>query len=302
VTDSLPAYRVKARNVSSSGENAIHDDDTARRYGFRGALVPGVMVYAYMTQPLVAAFGAAWLTRGTASVRFVKPVLDGEEVVVRGVVTARHATGVSLTLSAGTAATEECATLTATIPAGRPTPVNLGMYPAAALPDPRPAATRAHLSSLETLGTPQAHYDATRAAEYLAKVDDPLAAYRGAEGVVHPGFYLEQANRALDRNVKMGPWIHVGSVVRHLAGARVGDRLATRGKVRSVFEKKGREFVELDLVIVAGETARPIAHILHTAIYHLVGPDMAPQTPQRSSRPGVAVPRLDDPPRSSPPA
>ena len=91
----------------------------------------------------------------------------------------------------------------------------------------------------------------------------------GAGGVVHPGFYLEQANRALDRNVRMGPWIHAGSVVRHLGGARVGDRLAARGKIRSLFEKKQREFVEIDLVIVAGEAARPIAHVLHTAIYRL---------------------------------
>jgi hypothetical protein len=71
----------------------------------------------------------------------------------------------------------------------------------------------------------------------------------------------------------------VGSVIRHLGGARVGERLATRGRVRSVFEKKGREFVELDLVIVAGDRPRPVAHILHTAIYQLGGPDMAPQTP-----------------------
>ncbi|HEY7520894.1 MAG TPA: MaoC family dehydratase [Methylomirabilota bacterium] len=298
MTELLPAYRVKARNVSSTGENAIHDDDTARRYGFRGALVPGVMIYAYMTQPLAAAFGPAWLTRGTASVRFVKPVYDGEELVVRGTVTARDAAGVSVTLSAGTTGTAECATLAATIPAGRPTPANIAMYPAAALPDPRPAATRAHLAAVGTLGSPQAHYDGARAADYLARVDDALAVYRGADGMVHPGFYLEQANRALDRNVKMGPWIHVGSVVRHLGGARVGERLATRGKVRSVFEKKGREFVELDLVIVAGEAARPVAHVLHTAVYYLGGPDMTPQTPQRSTRSGEAVPRLDDAPKS----
>ena len=268
----MPVYRVKARNVSSTGENAIHDDDTARRYGFRGALVPGVMVYAYMTHPLASAFGAAWLTRGTASVRFVKPVLDGEEMVVRGTVTARDATGVRVMLSAGTAAEAECATLSATIPAGRPTPVNVAMYRTASVPDPRPAATREHLSSVGALGTWPAHYDPARATDYLAKIDDPLAVYRGADGVVHPGFFLEQANRALDRNVRMGPWIHVGSVVRHLGGARVGEHLATRGKVRSVFEKKGREFVELDLVIVAGDTARPVAHVLHTAIYQLPTP------------------------------
>jgi len=126
--------------------------------------------------------------------------------------------------------------------------------------------------TLAALGTPEAHYDAARAADYLAKVDDALGLYRGAHGAVHPGFYLDQANRSIDRNVKMGPWIHVGSAVRHLGGARVGDRLATRGKVRSLFEKNGREFVEVDLIIVAGETPRPVAHILHTAIYRLPAP------------------------------
>jgi acyl dehydratase len=269
VTDSLPTYRIKARNTSSTGENAIHDDDTARRYGFRGGLVPGVMVYAYMTHSLVAAFGSAWLTRGTATVRFVKPVFDGEELVVSGRVTTRDASGITATLSAGTASTPECTTLTAAVPAGQPTPVNLALYTAAPLPDPRPAATRQHLTSLERLGTPEADYDAARAADYLAKVDDALPIYRGPSATVHPGFLLEQANRALDRNVKMGPWIHVGSAVRHLGAARLGDHIATRGKVRSVFEKKGREFVELDLVVLAGAPARPIAHVLHTAIYRL---------------------------------
>jgi hypothetical protein len=58
-------------------------------------------------------------------------------------------------------------------------------------------------------------------------------------------------------------------VVRHLGGARIGEHLATRGRVRSLFERKGKEFVEVDLAIVAGARARPVAHVLHTAIYHL---------------------------------
>jgi acyl dehydratase len=112
-------------------------------------------------------------------------------------------------------------------------------------------------------------YDEETAAAWLEKIGDPLPVYRGRNGWVHPAFFLDQANRAVRQNVRMGPWIHVGSVVRHLGGARVGDTLATRGRVRSVFEKKGREFVEVDLVIVAGERPRPVAHILHTAIYRM---------------------------------
>ena len=104
--------------------------------------------------------------------------------------------------------------------------------------------------------------------QFKTRVTDPLPIYRGRDGWVHPAFFLDQANRALRQNVRLGPWIHVGSVIRHLGGARVGDTLATRGRVRSVFEKNGREFVELDLVVVAGER-RPVAHILHTAIYRL---------------------------------
>jgi acyl dehydratase len=272
VSETLPLYRVTANNTST-GENKIHDDATGRRYGFPGALVPGVTVYAYMTQPLAAAFGAAWLGRGTASVRFVKPVLHGEEVTVTGTVTARDARGITATLTACTPRTPQCATLTATIPAGSPTPVNIATYDEAALPEPRPEATREHWASLTRVGTPRAQYDEALAEAYVAKVADTLPLYRGPGAWVHPGFLLEQGNRAIDRNVKMGPWIHVGSAVRHLGGARIGDRLATRGRVRSLFEKKGREFVELDLVIVAGEAARPVAHILHTAIYRLPPPE-----------------------------
>jgi len=265
----LPPYRVKARNTSATSENKIHDDATAQRLGFRGGLVPGVTVYAYLTQPLVAGLGSAWLERGTATVRFTKPVFEGEEVAVTGAVTARDARGASMALTGATTVSPEAATLAATLPAGSPTPANLALYRTAPLPDPRPDATREHLGSLDTLGTPVVTYDAAAAAEWLDKVADPLPLYRGPRAWVHPAFLLHQANKALSLNVRLGPWIHAGSVVRHLGGARVGETLAVRGRVRSLFEKKGKEFVELDLIVVAGDRPRPVAHILHTAIYRL---------------------------------
>jgi acyl dehydratase len=268
MSEPLPEYRVKARNTSSQSENKIHDDATARRYGFRGALVPGVTVYAYLTQPLVAAFGTAWLDRGTASVRFVKPVMDGEEVVVTGAITARDGqAGLAATVRAATAESGECAVASVTLPAGSPTPVNLALYGTAPLPAERPPATREALAAVATLGSPVATYDDAEATAYLDRVADAQLVYRGAGGRVHPAYYLGEANRALSRNVALGPWIHVGSAVRHLGPARVGDTLTTRGKVRSLWEKKGREYVELDLVVLAG--TRAVAHVLHSAIYRL---------------------------------
>jgi hypothetical protein len=52
-------YRVEAFNASKEAENKIHDDTVARRFGFRGGLVPGVDVYAYMTHLPVLRWGRA---------------------------------------------------------------------------------------------------------------------------------------------------------------------------------------------------------------------------------------------------
>jgi acyl dehydratase len=271
VAEPLPEYRVKVRNTSATSENLIHDEETARRYGFPGALVPGVTIYAYLTHPLVEALGPAWLDRGAATVRFARPVLDGEEAAVTGEITERTERGLQATVRITTERSGECAVLTATLPAGLPVAVNLAMYRSAPLPDERPAATREHFAALEALGTPVTTYDEACATGYVERVADSLPAYRGARGRVHPAFYLHEANRALSRNVTMSPWIHAGSVVRHLGAAWIGDTLETRGRVRSLYERKGRGYVEADLVVMAGER-RPIAHILHTAIYRLPPP------------------------------
>ena len=51
VGDRLPTYTVRAHNASIHSENKIHEDTVAKQYGFRGGLVPGVTVHAYMTRP-----------------------------------------------------------------------------------------------------------------------------------------------------------------------------------------------------------------------------------------------------------
>jgi hypothetical protein len=64
----------------------------------------------------------------------------------------------------------------------------------------------------------------------------------------------------------MGPWIHVGSALQHLATGRVGDEISVRAQVLRNYENKGHKFVELDVLVVANRTT-PIARVAHTAIY-----------------------------------
>jgi acyl dehydratase len=80
----LQTYRVSAYNTSRQSENKIHDDTVARRFGFKGGLVPGVDVMAYMMHLPVEKWGRAFLERGLIDARFVKPVYDGEIAEVTG--------------------------------------------------------------------------------------------------------------------------------------------------------------------------------------------------------------------------
>src|SRR5215831_3716416 len=84
----LDPYRVTAFNTAKASENKIHDDAVARRFGFGGGLVPGVDVYAYMVHQPVARWGRAWLERGAAACRFLKPVYDGDIATVTATETA----------------------------------------------------------------------------------------------------------------------------------------------------------------------------------------------------------------------
>jgi hypothetical protein len=264
-----------ARNLSAHAENKIHDDVVARQYGFGGGLVPGVTVYGYATHPLVVALGRAWLERGRAALRLIKPVLDGEEVHVSGSVETSASGTVEVSVSVRNGRGEECATVTAAVPPSAVAPGDTAVYARAPLPAQRPPASRELLAPGRTLGSPEAVYDLSRCREFLEGLGESLDLYRGMEGLVHPAFYLDQANRALDQNVRMGPWIHISSAIQHLSAARVGERMETRGRVAALQERKGRELVELDLLILAGVSLRPVARVTHMAIWRLPAPASA---------------------------
>jgi hypothetical protein len=278
VGDELPEYRVSATPNHDGWENKIHEDGPARAFGFRGALVPGVTVYSWMTHPVVAALGGAWLDHGTFSVRFAKPVYFGETVTVRASVAAHSKEDVTIQSRVVNDQDEVCATATMGLPLGPLLPLpDVAAYPAAALPAEPPLASRAYLEQRAVLGTPHLILERAVTDAFLERVSEKLSMYRASDAPAHPGIYLQQANRALDRNVRVSPWIHVESHGQHLSMARVRERLETRARIKHLFQGKGHEFVELDLLLLA-EGARAVASIRHVAIYQLrtSAPDVGP--------------------------
>lgn len=254
-------YDVEAYNTATDSTNKIHDDGVAQQYGFRGGLVPGVDVYAYLTRAAVEHYGPTWLSSGGIRARFHQPVYDGDTVRVTATEADDGTLDLELTDPAGTVCARGTATATPE-PIERPDPAT------ADLPAERPPAGVESLPVGKVMGTLHEVFDPAKAERYLGEVRETLPVYReGPNGapIAHPGWLLRFANSALSQNVLLGPWIHVESDVRLLGLVTPGTELTTRAVVLDELERKGHRFVTLD-VLVTGDGA-PVQRVTHTAIH-----------------------------------
>lgn len=89
----LPAIRVEAINSAAASRGSIHDDEKAREMGYRGGLVPGVTVLAYMTRLMRAEFGRDWAIGATFHGLIRRPVYEGDIVTIEGDCGERDADG-----------------------------------------------------------------------------------------------------------------------------------------------------------------------------------------------------------------
>ena len=71
-------WRGMAYNQVPNSANQIHGDDMAHLFGFKGGLVPGVTVSAYLLHPVADVFGIEFLERGYAHCRIKFPLYDHE--------------------------------------------------------------------------------------------------------------------------------------------------------------------------------------------------------------------------------
>ena len=237
----LPIHRVQAQNIAAESDNKIHDDQVAATYGFRGGLVPGVTVYGYMTAPIVE-MAPEWLERGSMTLRLIEPFYDGEEVLVRAECGDDGSIAVTAEQEDGTV----CARGTASIRnASLPQPPRLPEHSLPAM-EQRPAPSRDNVIPGELLGTVVAPLDLSGGRPYAERL-------------------LQYSNDILARNFRLGPWIHTGSEIDNWGIAREGDEISARGRVLERLDRKGHEFVVVDVTLVAGE--RLIQTVRHTAIY-----------------------------------
>ncbi len=262
----LPDYRIKASTGALGKANRIHDDEYARRCGYRGALVPGASIYAYMARSLVELLGREWLERGTAEVRFMLPVYEGEEIRISGTIRSMTPEGVlCIDCQAMNSRGETCAVGTATLPQQETSPApTLEDYPAG---KHRPGRTLAlqtlrigeELIPVKSEFTRQTHWS------YCQKIiRDHLPLF---QDLIHPGWLLSQPGLVLAENYDLPAWIQVASAVHHYHSQSEECTVETRGRVSDKFELKGNHYLVLDLALFAGNFC--LQTIMHTVIFRI---------------------------------
>ncbi len=236
------AFLVRAVNTAPDSENKMHDDAVAASFGFRGGLVPGVTVYGYLAAAVCQHFGPEWLDRGAMDVRFRQPLYHDEEIVVD-----IHPENDCVRVDAGVYAS---ATAWLHHEEPRAQPERSGLH--------RRSASHETLAKGTVLGTIAPRMDLLS-----AKLSAPLAPE--LHGRVHPAILLGLANQIFVDNYSLGPWIHAASEVRKFGSARDGDPLEVVADVTDLFEKKGHEFVVLNVHVLSN--GGTIEQIRHTAIW-----------------------------------
>jgi acyl dehydratase len=257
-----------AFNQASASENRIHADDVARQYGFRGGLVPGVTVYAYLVHPAVVAWGEDWLARGRAHLELKKPLYDGSafRVEVHDATTTQYAA--TLLDADGT----PCAVVNVELPPVSPstTPTLRGDRPVPP-PDARPPGTLVTMERLqrEGMGALRVQWNGDGELDrYTRELSGmPHLVRPDGAGRANPAFLLGLANSVLARNVELSPWIHTDSDVQHRAPVALGDWLVVEAAVTKLFERRGNRFVDLAICVHGGRG--PVLLAQHRAIYEL---------------------------------
>jgi len=261
----MAIYTATARNFSTASENKIHSDEIAQRFGFTGALVPGVAVFGHLSVPLSRRHAERWLTCSSVATRFLKPAYHGETLALSDRdldantlgTECRNAHGVLL-------ASAEC-TLETTQPAPAPRAYARGPSQASSGVDTRVEITWDTVHVDQPFASYVWQPDAAHNAEHAIRVEDDTPLF-GA-GVLHPHAILSQANQALVRHFIMPAWIHTGSEIRFRKLLRVGDSIEVRAVPIEKWERRGHQFLKLYIAYaVAGEIT---TEIQHTAIFRV---------------------------------
>ena len=260
-TTMTAGFRMKPNHAGT-----IHDDDSARVYGYRGALVPGLMLYGYMANLVAESWGLEWVERGTMTSRSRRPVYEGDPIVIVAQPVQQDGNGRSVEMEVRDPAGNIIALANATLPNGKPAMPDLSEFPVLPISDPLKPIAPGEFRAGDRFGCDPDTVTAETHAESLGDFRQTFAPY-ARQGIVHVSKFVQVAtHNALGSYQLPTPSIYVEASTQHLGLAHVGDRLTTSGFITGVYERKGNHYAEQLHLVIANDT-RPVALVKRISIY-----------------------------------
>ena len=260
-------WRGIAFNQVPNSTNQIHGDEMAQRFGFRGGLVPGVTVSAYLLHPVADIFGLEFLERGFAHCRVNSPLYDHETFEVEITDQSHKHCHTSLKGESG----ELLAIAETSIQA-----------------DPLPPAYRGDRVGNESVGTLANRenferlqrggciafgyrWDTEHEMSRYLRDESEMSDLYAVDGFANPSYVLGISNWVLSANIYMNPWVHLETRSQNFAPLSAGTGVIGEMSVKSLFEKKGHEFVDVDVNVFDENSLQCYTSIGLRAIYLLRG-------------------------------
>ncbi len=242
-------------------KGSVHDDEVARRMGYRAALVPGAFLYGHFSRVAVELWGQRWIEAGSMGASFRRPVYNGDAVTIT-VTPGPGAGRLGLVLvgADGQNAADGWISPAEEMPVPR-----LDAWPLRAVTDARPAIIPgAELVGL-TGATPASVLTDAELTQSRADFAEAHPIYQ-AEGLAHPGFLMRRAMFEVNASFRWpGPVVLTACDAQHFAPVRPGMRIETSSVIAEVFERRGKHYVVTDELMLAD--GRPSARFRRTQLY-----------------------------------
>jgi hypothetical protein len=276
----VKSWTSSAFNQVPHSANEIHGDKVAKDFGFKGGLVPGVTVSAYLMHPAVEAWGQDFLTRGHAHVKVGSPLYDGESFQVD--IIERDDSGIDsagysakLIRPDGTVSAEAEVRLADEGQLASPPVIRGDKF--ADRDTPALEASPENMALLREQGCHAVKFhwrDDHEMNTYLREPREmPQLLRLGNEGAgfANMSFVLGCSNWILARVAYMNPWVHLETTSQNFTPIPFDTKLIAEMEVLDFYNKKGHEFVDARVNLFNAEDGTCYSAIDLRAIYRLRG-------------------------------
>ncbi len=260
----MPTATITARNTSPDSTNPIHTDQ-ALRHGFSGAIVPGLSLFAHAFTEPHRRWGDEWLGGGEASMRFKRPVYEGDELTITWTEqpdAPDDALGVEIVVDGrGLCADGSFHRRTGT---ARPVPAS---FPFGETPPEPPPVDEQGLRNAGPLPVLTLDTSSTTVRAWLEmhEVADPVFGEW-----LHPAMLSRVSAHVLPLRFRFdGPRVHRGLRASLFGTRPIGTPLTARGRVMRVWEQRGHGYVSSEFVVVDEMADEVVVHLESESIYRL---------------------------------